>query len=92
MTRNTLPVSVRHLHPGICKAFIRIERLSRRIGPLSFEASRRYGRIAKYPYLYIFDLGADILSRFRVRQKLGLVYDLSIAHGNHDFVSQQRDG
>ena len=57
MTRDTLPLTVGHLHPRIGPALRLIERLSRRIGVLTFEASCRYGRIAKYRYLYIVVLG-----------------------------------
>src|SRR5437667_10590322 len=47
MTRDTLPVSVRHLHPCISKALMGVERLSRRIGALCLEVARRDGRTAK---------------------------------------------
>src|SRR5438874_5700424 len=47
MTRDTLPVSVRHLHPCISKALMSVERLSRRIGALCLEVARRDGRTAK---------------------------------------------
>jgi hypothetical protein len=67
MTRNTLPLTVGHLHPRIGPALMNIERLSRPIGALTFEASRRDGRIAKYRYLHILVLGTVIFGRFLTR-------------------------
>lgn len=44
MTRNTLPLPVRHLYPRISKALMHIHRLPRRIGAFCCEGSRRDGR------------------------------------------------
>src|SRR6202008_4464981 len=90
MTRNTLPLSVRHLHPGIGPALMNIARLSRRIGALSFEAARRDGRIAKCRYLHIVVIGTVIFGCFRVCQRLGLAGDSPIAPRIHELVGQQR--
>ena len=57
MTRNTLPFTAGHFHPRVGPPLIIIERLSHRIGALTFEASRCDGRIAKYRYLQIAVLG-----------------------------------
>src|SRR6202521_5136581 len=90
MTRNTLPLSVRHLHPCISPALMSIERLSRRIGALCFEDSRRDGRMAKCRYFHIFVLGAVIFGRFRCCQRLGLAGDFPIAPRTNELVGQQR--
>jgi len=90
MTRNTLPFAVGHLHPGIGPADMFIERLPRRIGALTFEASRRYGGIAKYRYLYIVVLGAVPFDLLIGCQRLGLAVDFPVSLRNHDFVGQQR--
>jgi hypothetical protein len=45
LTRNTLPLTVGHLHPSIGPALIVIEKPSRRVGTATFEAARRYDRI-----------------------------------------------
>jgi len=47
LSRNTLPLTVGHLHPCIGPALMDVHRLSRRICALAFEAARRDGRIAK---------------------------------------------
>src|SRR5713226_3950746 len=86
MTRNTLPLSVRHLHPCIRPALMNIERLSRSIGALSREAARRDGRIAKCRYFHIVDFGAVIFGGFRVCQRLGLSGDFSIVPRIHELV------
>jgi len=69
LTRNTLPLTGRHLHPRVGPALIIIERLSHRIGALTFEASGRDGRIAKYRYLHIVVRGAVPFSVFVKRKR-----------------------
>ena len=54
MSRNTLPLSARHLYPSIGPPFVGIHRFSGRIGARGFKDARRYGPIAKYRYFYIF--------------------------------------
>src|SRR6202521_2933420 len=90
MTRNTLPFTAGHLHPRVGPPLISIERLSHRIGALTFEASGRDGRFAKYRYLHIVVLGAVPLSLFVKRERPGLVVDFPIGLRNHDLVGQQR--
>ena len=51
MTRDTLPLSVWHLHPCISKALMHVERLAGRVRALSSEEASRNSRIAKYRYL-----------------------------------------
>jgi hypothetical protein len=58
-----------------------VHRLSRRIGARSFKGARGYGRIAKYRYLHIFVIGADIFGGFRVCQRFGLVADFPLYRG-----------
>src|SRR5260370_9255735 len=86
MARNTLPFTAGHLHPRVGPPLIIIERLSHRIGALTFEASGRDGRIAKYRYLHIFVLGAVPFSLFVKRKRPGLVLDFPIALRNHYLV------
>jgi hypothetical protein len=78
MTRDALPLSVRHFHPRIGVTLLNIKRLSRRISAGSFKDSRNDGRIAKYSYLHIIDLGIGIFRGFRVCQRLGPVGNFSI--------------
>ncbi len=71
MSRNTLPLSARHLYPSIGPPFVGIHRFSGRIGARGFKDARRYGPIAKYRYLYIFLVGTGIfggLSRLPASQ------------------------
>ena len=56
-----------------------IERLPRRIGALSFEASHRDSRVAKDRYFHIVVIGTVILGRFRRCEGLRLAGDLPIA-------------
>lgn len=88
MTRNTLPLSVRHLHPCIGKALMNIERLSRRIGALCLEVARRDGRTAKCCYLHIVVSDAVIFGRFRCCKRLGLAGDFPIAPRIYELVGQ----
>jgi hypothetical protein len=90
MTRNTLPFTAGHLHPRVGPPLIIIERLSHRIGALTFEASGRDGRIAKYRYLHIILLGAVPFSVFVKGKRPGLIVDFPIGLRNHDLVGQQR--
>jgi hypothetical protein len=89
LTRNTLPLAVGHLHPRIGPALMNIERLSRRIGALTFEASRRDGRIAEYCHFHIVVVGTVPFGLFISCQRLGLAGDFPIGLRNHDFVGQQ---
>src|SRR5207249_949603 len=90
LTRNTLPLTVGHLYPRIGPALLNIERLARTIGALTLEASRRDGRIAKYRYLHIVDLGTVPFDRFRCCQRLGLAGDFPVACRSHKIVRQER--
>jgi hypothetical protein len=62
MSRNTLPLSVWHLHPRVGPALIFIKRLTRCIGPLAFEASGRAGCMAKNGNLHIVVLRTDVFA------------------------------
>src|SRR5437868_6508247 len=65
MARNTLPLSARHLHPGIGKALMNVERLTGRVGALCLEIACRDGRIAKCYHLHIVVSDAVIFGCFR---------------------------
>jgi hypothetical protein len=90
MSRNALPLSARHLYPGIGPPFMGVHRFSRRIGARGFKGARGYGRIAKYRYIHIFEIGTDIFGGFRGCQRLGLVADFPLYRGIYEFVGQQR--
>jgi hypothetical protein len=90
MTRNTLPFTAGHLHPRVGPTLIIIERLSHRIGALTFEASGRNGRIAKHRYLHIIVLSAVPFSLFVKGKRPCLVVDFPIGVRNHDLIGQQR--
>src|ERR1700736_2315538 len=79
MTRDTLPLSVWHLHPCISKALTHVERLAGRVRTLSSEEASRNRRIAKYRYLEIFVISTIVFGCLRVRQRLGLTCDFAIA-------------
>lgn len=90
MSRNTLPFSVRHLHPCISPALTSVHRLPGVIGALSCEAARRDGRIAKYRYLHIVVRGTVIFGGFCSCQRLGLARDFPVRPRTDELVSQQR--
>jgi len=51
MSRNTFPLSTRHLYPRIGPPFMNIHRLPRRIRALGHKATRCDGSVAKNRYL-----------------------------------------
>lgn len=67
-----------------------IDRLARRIGALTNEPARRYGRITEYRYMHIFVFGAGPFGRLRISQRLGLVHEFPIAIRTHELVGQKR--
>ena len=56
VARDTLPFAAGHFHPRIGPALVIIKRLSRRVGALAHEASRRDGCIAKHRYLSLIHI------------------------------------
>src|SRR5262249_42890451 len=71
MTRHTLPLAVRHLHPCICPALINIQGLPRCIGSLTFESSCSYSRTSEYSHFHIVVFSALELHSFYQCQRLG---------------------
>src|ERR1035438_941180 len=53
LRRDTLPLSVRHLHPYVSVVRVVVNRLARRIGTVAFELAGRNGRIPKYRHLLV---------------------------------------
>ena len=88
MTRNTLPLPVAHLHPGISKPQMNIKRLARGISAPSLEGACRDGRTAVCDYLHIVVGDAVILGRFRICKRLGLAGDFSIVPRVYELLSQ----
>ncbi len=88
MTRDTLPLAVRHLYPCISKALTGVERLSGRVGALSCEAACRDGRIAKYRYLQVVVFDTVVFGGFRCCQRLGFIGDFPVDRRIHEFVGQ----
>src|ERR1017187_9858018 len=86
---NTLPLSVRHLHPYISPARMFIDRLARRIGALTFEPARRYGRITECPYLHIVVFDTGPFGPFRLSEHGGLSANFPIGPRIHELVGDQ---
>ena len=72
MRGNALPLAVRHLHPSISEANMRIHGLTRGIRTLEFAAADCDGCIAKYCDLQILVIGECIFRRFRIGKTLSL--------------------
>src|SRR5437667_2693310 len=87
---NTLPLSARHLHPGIGPANIHVKRLTRCIGPFTLEVSRRYGRIAKNGDFQVGVAGSVPFHRLQFGQRLDPASYFPIAARTHELVGQQR--
>lgn len=91
-TRWRTPMAVRHLHPGIAEAEMRIHGLTRGIRALVVGASYCDGRIAKHGDLHIPVVGEGILRRFRIGKTLSLVHHFPVLAGVGVLVGQQRGG
>ena len=90
MTRNTLPLTGRRLHPCIGPALIGIDKLSGWVRKFACEAARRDGCVAKYCYLHIGIVDPVIFGRLGCREHLGLIGDFPIAAGTHELFGEQR--
>ena len=89
MTRNTLPLAIRHFHPGISPAYVFIDGLAFFVGALGFGGASRYGCIAKCRYLDVLILHAVIFGGLRTCQQFNLARYFAVRSGADEFVGYQ---
>jgi hypothetical protein len=88
---DALPVSIRHLDPRVGPTIMRINRLARRVGALTYERAGRYGSVAIYRYLHVLILDTGPFCRFRLGQRLAFVRDVPVTIRTHELVGPTRN-